>query len=194
MYLIRAGEMGLVKIGFSDSVHARLVKIQSDTPQKLTILRILDGGRELEKTLHARFADHRERGEWFRFHPGMMGDLHADDLSLRKASDSNKVFERRTWSPEARLRAADRQLAVHADPERKAARQASMAATALRKLTINNVYAVMSRAGGWRKLSAATGVPAEELMQWKRIPVHHLEAVALAARVPVTRLAALVAA
>jgi hypothetical protein len=192
VYLVQAGENGPVKIGFSNSVQSRLRKIQTDIAEKLILLRLLDGGRELEASLHARFAAQRLRGEWFQFSKEMLWHLGATELILKKPTKNVNV--RQKWSPESRVRAADRQLELNADPVRKAEKMAKMQATALRKITIGKFLDVVNRAGGWRKLSAAIGVSPEELMSWQTIPVRYLEAVAAAARLPVMKLTALASA
>jgi len=39
--------------------------LQVGCPEELILLAVIDGGREVEEELHARFADYRIRGEWF---------------------------------------------------------------------------------------------------------------------------------
>jgi hypothetical protein len=54
-----------VKIGRAVHVGQRVASLQTGTPHELRVLRILKGDRESE--MHARFADDRIRGEWFRW-------------------------------------------------------------------------------------------------------------------------------
>lgn len=64
VYVFRAGDRA--KIGFSTNVPARLKACQTGSPLPLSVWRVFEGGRELERELHERFADEREHGEWFR--------------------------------------------------------------------------------------------------------------------------------
>ncbi|PTQ64492.1 Meiotically Up-regulated Gene 113 (MUG113) protein [Sphingomonas sp. PP-CE-3G-477] len=65
IYFITARDVGRVKIGFSDNPWSRFGKMQSDSPVRLKLERMIEGDVTLEKGFHARFADHRAFGEWF---------------------------------------------------------------------------------------------------------------------------------
>lgn len=68
VYFITDGKY--VKIGMSNNVKGRLDNLQSANPHKLSIALVVPyGGRELELELHAKFAEHRVRGEWFKIAP-----------------------------------------------------------------------------------------------------------------------------
>jgi len=82
VYLIRAGERGPVKIGFSDDIVSRMVKMQADNHERLTILRRLKGGLLEEAMLHERFADNWLHGEWFSFTRAMLDDLGLQDVEI----------------------------------------------------------------------------------------------------------------
>lgn len=69
VYLISSREMGLVKIGRATDVSRRFQALQTGCPKPLILECQFDGGKAEEKDLHARFAEHRERGEWFRICP-----------------------------------------------------------------------------------------------------------------------------
>ena len=75
VYMIRAGQHGPVKIGYSDEVTLRLVKMQADNHERLQILRLFEGGEADEAVLHERFSDSRLHGEWFGFTKQMLGDV-----------------------------------------------------------------------------------------------------------------------
>ena len=80
VYLIRAGEHGPVKIGFATSVRQRFAKMQTDNHEKLSVLRVLDGEKDVEAQLHSRFHALHRRGDWFEFSPDMTGDLGLPDF------------------------------------------------------------------------------------------------------------------
>jgi len=65
-YVIRAAEVGRVKIGHS-SVDPRLRRdaLQTGSPVEIELVAVLAGGKETERELQKRFAVHRVHGEWF---------------------------------------------------------------------------------------------------------------------------------
>ena len=65
VYFIQAGENGPVKIGFSAKPSLRFNKVAADNPEVIRVLGIMDGGKDVEREIHDRFAAHRQRGEWF---------------------------------------------------------------------------------------------------------------------------------
>jgi len=75
IYMIRAGVHGPVKIGFSDDVVLRMVKMQADNHERLVLLRMFEGGALDEAALHMRFADNHLHGEWFGFTRAMLADV-----------------------------------------------------------------------------------------------------------------------
>lgn len=69
VYFVHDDHSDWLKIGFSENPWGRMSKMQADCPGELTLLAILQGGRDVEAEVHQRFASARERGEWFRFTP-----------------------------------------------------------------------------------------------------------------------------
>ncbi len=65
IYFIQAGDGGAIKIGFSNNPWQRSSKIQSDCPQVVTLLAVIEGDEAAEASLHDRFNDARRVGEWF---------------------------------------------------------------------------------------------------------------------------------
>ncbi|MDB5448227.1 MAG: hypothetical protein JWQ97_3544 [Phenylobacterium sp.] len=65
IYVIRDPQTERVKIGFSEKPWARLGQIQIGCPTDLTLAAVMDGGRDDEAALHARFSEYHVRGEWF---------------------------------------------------------------------------------------------------------------------------------
>jgi len=68
-----------VKIGYSRSPVARLTHLQQASPYELRIVLVLPGGIEREPEVHARFAEQRERGEWFRLEGALREFLESVD-------------------------------------------------------------------------------------------------------------------
>jgi hypothetical protein len=83
VYLVRAGEHGPVKIGFSTNVRRRVSKMQTDNPGKMVVLRIFEGGKAEERQLHQLFADHHIDGEWHSFSEAMLGDVGLVEMYRR---------------------------------------------------------------------------------------------------------------
>lgn len=75
VYFIQRGTDGPVKIGHSKRVSARLAGLQSGCPEPLSLIGILPGGRKKEMELHAKYADLRLTGEWFK--PAVLEELKA---------------------------------------------------------------------------------------------------------------------
>ncbi len=71
-YIIQAGPTGPVKIGRADDPEDRMRTLQTGQAEELRIIRIVDTPYDCEGAFHERFAEHRLRGEWFRFHADMM--------------------------------------------------------------------------------------------------------------------------
>ena len=65
VYIIRSGYY--FKIGFSKNVLDRIDSICQTYPEKIFILKLLEGGSELERKLHEKFKLFRLTGEWFWF-------------------------------------------------------------------------------------------------------------------------------
>lgn len=55
----------MVKIGFAKCPVKRFSKIQSDSPNRLILAAVEDGGLQLEAMRHYEFREYRRRGEWF---------------------------------------------------------------------------------------------------------------------------------
>jgi len=65
VYFIQATGTGLIKIGYSRDVTARLSDLQNMSPEPLELLLTINGDYELEGRLHAQFVEARRHGEWF---------------------------------------------------------------------------------------------------------------------------------
>jgi hypothetical protein len=65
VYYVRSPDTGLVKIGFAQDPWSRLCKMQVDSPARLVLAAVEDGGKAIEAERHRQFADLRRRGEWF---------------------------------------------------------------------------------------------------------------------------------
>lgn len=72
VYVIRAGDTEFVKIGWAESVPARIRELQAGNHLTLNILRSIDGGRTVEAWLHRHFKAFCIEREWFRFTPEML--------------------------------------------------------------------------------------------------------------------------
>lgn len=67
IYFAQVDRDGPIKIGCSINVDARLKNLESQYGKPLTLLKIMPGGRDEERAIHERFAEHRiGRTEQFR--------------------------------------------------------------------------------------------------------------------------------
>lgn len=65
MYFIQGENGGPIKIGVTDNIDKRLKQMQTGNPEKLILLHLTYGGRNLEEELHLKFSQYLYRGEWF---------------------------------------------------------------------------------------------------------------------------------
>lgn len=66
IYFIQAADgTGPIKIGHTEQIFKRLSDIQTHSPIKLKILKVIEGDRVLEVSLHRRFVRLMTHGEWF---------------------------------------------------------------------------------------------------------------------------------
>lgn len=66
VYFIQAQDNeGLIKIGETGNLSDRFAVIQSHCPIELSIIGVMNGGKELEGNIHSTFDSLRVRGEWF---------------------------------------------------------------------------------------------------------------------------------
>lgn len=73
VYIIRAGDNGPVKIGWSAGpAEGRMATLQAGSAERFKLLREMPGTRRAEAAMHLKFAAHRIDREWFHFHPDML--------------------------------------------------------------------------------------------------------------------------
>lgn len=65
VYVIKPENLDTVKIGVAVDVDQRLSALQVSHSDRLTVVRVLNGGFPLERALHDIFTDYRLEGEWF---------------------------------------------------------------------------------------------------------------------------------
>jgi hypothetical protein len=75
VYFVGAAEEGPVKIGFTCELPSRLRSLQNSCPIPIKLLAAVQGGRDVEKAYHARFAADRLHGEWFARSEAIIGEL-----------------------------------------------------------------------------------------------------------------------
>ena len=85
VYLIRAGDDGLVKIGHTtQSIEHRLRTLQTGSSRQLRVIRTLNGPRRAERKFHEHFSERRRHGEWFDFDKNMMSFVPSLDAEALK--------------------------------------------------------------------------------------------------------------
>ncbi|NUQ98330.1 MAG: GIY-YIG nuclease family protein [Streptomyces sp.] len=96
VYLIKADESPLVKIGTSEAVPERLHDLQRSCPVELRILHTIPGSYELENALHREFRSRRRHGEWFDF-----SDVDPIEAVTRRLPHVLKALEAQQSKPAA---------------------------------------------------------------------------------------------
>lgn len=66
VYFVKNGVRDRVKIGFSEGHKTRLGALQNASPDELSLIGTIPGTIKTERKMHKRFAEYREKGEWFR--------------------------------------------------------------------------------------------------------------------------------
>ena len=74
VYFVRVAS-GPIKIGVSDDVPSRVNAIRVANHEEVTLLGAVAGSLQTEDDWHARFADERIRGEWFRGSAAMLAAI-----------------------------------------------------------------------------------------------------------------------
>ena len=74
-YVVRSAPY--VKSGIASDVETRFRTMLTSNPHDMECIAVLPGVRQVERELHARFAAHRHRGEWFRIE-GALADWIAE--------------------------------------------------------------------------------------------------------------------
>lgn len=64
-----------IKIGVSKNPRRRMQVLQTGHPEPLELAATCEGGRELERQYHHRFAAHRVSKEWFSAHPAILAEI-----------------------------------------------------------------------------------------------------------------------
>jgi hypothetical protein len=72
VYFIQGVPDGLIKIGWTSDLDSRFKTLCQGSPCELALLGIAHGGEREEQILHANFAEHRVRGEWFTPNPRLI--------------------------------------------------------------------------------------------------------------------------
>jgi len=75
IYFIRAEETPYIKIGYTEDLYRRMIKMQADCPVKLLVLKTIEGDKNYEKDIHKKFAAFHYRGEWFKLNEKLIEDL-----------------------------------------------------------------------------------------------------------------------
>ena len=78
VYFMRCDEW--LKIGRTRNLKKRLYSVSCCNPRHVFILAWMEGGAELERSLHTRFRKYHSRHEWFRCHKKIFDyiDEHAN--------------------------------------------------------------------------------------------------------------------
>jgi hypothetical protein len=74
IYFIQVGKIGPIKIGHTmgNDIRDRFSSLQMSNPEELFCIGTIEGDRELEKTILAKFRCHRIRGEWHKPVPELL--------------------------------------------------------------------------------------------------------------------------
>jgi hypothetical protein len=100
VYYVTCRTLGLVKIGHANDPKRRFQGFKTSSPVPIALEAQSDGGEAEERDLHARFAELREIGEWFRLCPEIEALIERHRLpepQPRKARKSAGIFDPVGW-------------------------------------------------------------------------------------------------
>lgn len=106
VYFIQSEKTDLVKIGQTLQPHQRLTALQTGSPDKLRILKVIHARENAEKLLHQHFESDKSHGEWFNpsqrlvnfidslqglsdFENGTVGEKDTSDIGKRQKPKPN---------------------------------------------------------------------------------------------------------
>lgn len=89
VYFVQAAALGLIKVGLSNDVTARLRSLGTDSPDQLLLLGVIASSEAagVEERLHFRFRAHRSHGEWFHPHPDVLSVIEQFSTTLDDATE-----------------------------------------------------------------------------------------------------------
>lgn len=86
---------GLIKIGYSTNFQKRLWTLQCASPVELEVFTWVEAPQSLEAYYHRRFADSRERGEWFKRTPELTQEINRLKGLHRRRGLEDRMAEHR---------------------------------------------------------------------------------------------------
>ena len=105
VYFIQGKITRFVKIGWTVNPDQRLAGMQANSPDKLTLLKVIKGDIPYEKHLHKQFASIRNHGEWFYPSRGLMAFIQSlKGLKTNEILESIAILPKRSLSKEDTLR------------------------------------------------------------------------------------------
>lgn len=97
VYFIQSGNLGPIKIGYSNNVKKRLSALRSGSPYELSVIGIIEGGREKEKELHEKFKEKRiaQNCEWFESCDEIIGFINSNKIKTEAALIKVRKFKKK---------------------------------------------------------------------------------------------------
>lgn len=93
LYFLQAGPEGMIKIGHSKQLAARLKTLHTMNGTALRFLGAIPGTRKDEKYFHDRFSEDRSHGEWFRLSQDLLRFLWDAGMKPTVADKVSRMME-----------------------------------------------------------------------------------------------------
>lgn len=91
IYFMQVGvTLGPVKIGYAEDPEQRRRTLQTAHAERVHIIAMVPGDRARERRLHARFAEGRLNGEWFRWDTPGLQDFLSDAIHVEGFPDDRQ--------------------------------------------------------------------------------------------------------
>jgi hypothetical protein len=105
LYFFRA-DNGLVKIGRSENVRNRLNHVRCSSPVGVMLFAVLEARGHEETLWHTMFAEHRQKGEWFKW-------CHSIHRALRLAQNGRDWWKANVNEPDTAFDQRVREMLVY---------------------------------------------------------------------------------
>ena len=89
VYFVQAAALGLIKVGLSNDVTARLRSLGTDSPDQLSLIGVIASSeaQAIEERIHFKLRHHRSHGEWFHPHPELLAIIKEFSTTLEDATE-----------------------------------------------------------------------------------------------------------
>lgn len=123
IYIIKAEEHELFKVGIAENVNKRLVQISTNSPFKLEVIfeMNVENAHYIEQLLHQKYTQYNTNNEWFKLNKKSLSELKKDIVKMSTETTPKESLI--NWLNEYKiffsLRAIEKKLNIPTDTLQK---------------------------------------------------------------------------